>query len=103
MIPKRILLIGKKNLFTEGLEKLLTQQLCQHVVRIEPECIPTLATEIQQIQPSLIILNTVNWQQHLAILSRLQTDPALKIVVVNEYNNDIMIYEPEGLVFSGTQ
>lgn len=97
MILKRVLLIGKENLFIEGVASLLSKRSNQQVTRIEPTDTYTLVNEIWRIQPSIVILNTLNWKQPLVILAHLKTYPALKLIVVNEHNNDIVIYEHEGL------
>ena len=97
MIPKRILLVGKENLFTSGLENLLAKKFNQYTTRIEPTNTHALITEIWRIQPSIVIINTLDLKQPLAILAHLGAYPALKLIVVNEYDNNIVIYEHEGL------
>ena len=96
MILIRILLVGKENLFTEGLERLLSKRANQHVTRIDPANMHTLVNEIWRIQPSVVILNTLNWIQPLTLLAQLRAYPTLKLIIVNEYNNDVVIFEHKG-------
>lgn len=96
MIRKRILLVGKESLFIEGLERLLSNRVNQHVTRIELANTHTLVNEIWRIQPSVVILNTLNWKQPLTLLAQLRAYPTLKLIIVNEYNNDIVIFAHKG-------
>jgi len=93
---EHILLVGRKSLFTEGLEKLLAKKSNQHITRIDPANTHALVTEIWRIHPSVVVLNTLSLGQPLAMLIHLRNYPALTLIVVNEYDNEIMIYEHEG-------
>ena len=93
MILKHILLVGRESLLLEGLEKLLAKRAHQYVSRIDFTNTNILVQEIWRIQPGIVILNTLNLKHPLAVLAQLKSLPALKLIVVNEYNNDIVIFE----------
>ena len=96
MSLKRILLVSRKNLFTSGLEKLLKKRFTHRVWRIDPAEPQTLAAQIWQYRPCLVIMNTLDLRQPVALLAHLQTFPAFQLIVVNEYDNEIIIYPHSG-------
>lgn len=93
MISKRILLVGEADLFISGLENLLTKRSTQPVLRLDSADTDTLVAEIWQNRPDTVILNTLNFRQPLDLLACLSVYPALQLIILNEYNNNVVIYE----------
>lgn len=93
MRPQTILLVGGENLLMEGLKRLLVKDRGQCVVHVNPVNLKLLVRQIWQIRPYYVIMPSSLAIGPTDLLAHLGAYPAVQIIVVNEHNNHLVVYE----------
>lgn len=99
METKRILVIGNESLIGAGIESLLAKEKTWDVIGITPADEQELLARIWFYRPQVIVMNqTLPYTSPSRLLNRLGQYPQVKLIVINESNNLIQMYEKQSVL-----